>query len=76
MIKFDDLVQAPPPGITHFRNTRTNPFKGRIKKTQYKIFWGQHTIPVECSYDDRNKVTALVSGKKSAIKKGKKIHDR
>ena len=67
---------APSLGAYHSRNTKKNSFKGRIKKTNYQMFFDNHKISVDCQYDDRNKVTALVCGKKKEIRKGMKLKDR
>ena len=46
-----------------------------MKKTTYKMINEQAYIEVDCQYDERNQVTALISGKSKEIRKGKKLKD-
>ena len=73
---FENLVQAPPQELLHYRNERKNAFKGRVKKTSFKILYDGKEVAVVSQYDDRNSATALVSGKKKEIRVGKKMKDR
>ena len=59
-----------------YRTQRKNLFKGRVKKTEYNLLQGVNPVTVTCQYDERNVVTALISGKRKEIRKGKKLNDR
>ena len=75
-IAFENLVHAPSLGAYHSRNTKSNTFKGRVKKTSYLMFFDKNKIAVDCQYDEKNMVTALICGKKKQIRKGMKLMDR
>ena len=47
-----------------------------MKKTSFNLIQGQKELKVDCQYDDRNQVTALISGKSKEIRKGKKLKDK
>ena len=40
------------------------------------MIYDEAFIDVDCQYDERNKVTALVSGKIKEIRVGKKLKDK
>ena len=73
---FENLVQAPPQEIVHYRNERKNAWKGRLKKTTFKLFYDGQEIPIVAQFDERNSATAMVSGKKKEIRVGRKLKDR
>ena len=75
-VPFDNLALAPSLGAYHSRNTKTNTFKGRVKKTSYLMFFDKNKIAIDCQYDEKNMVTALICGKKKEIRKGMKLKDR
>ena len=75
-VPFDDLVLAPKSGQILYRRCRKNVFKGRIKQTEFELAWGdQQQLMIQCQYDDRNQVTALIAGKRKEVRKGKKLKD-
>ena len=73
---FESLFEASSHKILHYRNERKNLFKGRAKKTSYKVLHDGHEILIDCQYDSRNSVTSLISGKRKEIRTGKKLKDR
>ena len=40
------------------------------------MFFDKNKIAIDCQYDEKNMVTALICGKKKEIRKGMKLKDR
>ena len=75
-IRFENLIVAPDQQHVIFRSIRVNDFKKGNKKTTYNFVIGGQPLSIDCQYDQKNMVTALIAGKRKEVRTGMKLKDR